>query len=75
VTYAAAKTVYDWLGAADKIAIHYRAGKHEQNLDDWKTLTDFADQLFFKKQVETKFDKLAYPNAPKPWSWKAPGKE
>jgi dienelactone hydrolase len=72
VTHAAAKVVYDWLGAGDKIAIHYREGKHEQNLQDWRTLMDFADQLFFGKQVQTTFNNLAFPNAPRPWSWTAP---
>lgn len=72
VSYAAAKTVYDWLGAGDKLAIHYRPGKHEQNRQDWKTLMDFADHLFTGKPVETKFNELAFPNAPKPWSWEAP---
>lgn len=35
---------------------------------------DFADQLFNGKKVERKFNNLAFPEAPKPWSWKAPAK-
>jgi len=72
VSHAAAKEVYDFLGAGDKIAIHFREGKHEQNLQDWKTLMDFADQVFYGKQVATKFNNLAFPHAPRPWSWTAP---
>jgi hypothetical protein len=72
ITYAAAKSVYDWLGAGDKIAIHYRPGKHEQNYDDWQTLLDFADKLFAGKPGKTEFNKLEYPDVPKPWSWSAP---
>ena len=72
ITYSAAKVVYDWLGVGDKIAIHYRPGKHEQNADDWQTLLDFADRLFFKKSVKTEFNNLQYPEVPKPWSWAAP---
>jgi dienelactone hydrolase len=72
MTYSAAKEVYDWLGAGDKIAIHYREGKHEQNREDWNTLMEFADQLFFKKQVKTEFNKLPFPKAEKIWSWSAP---
>ena len=72
MTYSAAKEVYDWLGAGDKIAIHYREGKHEQNREDWNTLMDFADQLFFKKQGKTEFNKMPFPKAEKIWSWSAP---
>jgi hypothetical protein len=72
ITFSAAKEVYDWLGVGDQIAIHFREGKHEQNQDDWNTLMDFADQLFFKKAGKTKFNNLAFPNAPRPWSWTAP---
>lgn len=72
VTYAAAKEVYDWLGAGDKQAIHYREGKHEQNEDDWNTLMDFADQLYFGKKPKAEFNVMKFPNAPKPWSWTAP---
>ncbi|MGC3996333.1 MAG: hypothetical protein QM767_01855 [Anaeromyxobacter sp.] len=64
VTYTAAKVVYDYLGAGDKIAIHYREGKHEQNFEDWSTLMDFADQLFFGKKVQRKFNNLSFPEAP-----------
>jgi hypothetical protein len=72
VTYAATKPVYDFLGASGKIGIHYRQGKHEQNAEDWAALLDFADQQFFNKPVETKFDQLPFPDAPKAFSWSAP---
>jgi len=65
-SFLAAKQVYDFLGAPDKIGIHYRQGKHEQNLEDWTALLDFADHLFFNKTVDTKFDALAFPESRKP---------
>jgi hypothetical protein len=73
VSYAAAKEVYDFLGAGDRIGITFREGKHEHNQQDWTALLDFADQLFRGKPPARRFDQLAFPNAPKPWSWGRPG--
>ncbi len=75
ITYTAAKDVFSFLGAADKIGIHFREGKHEQNLEDFTALLDFADKLYFGKEPRTpgqRFDKLAFPDAPKPYAWAAP---
>jgi hypothetical protein len=71
-TYAAAKEVYRFLGAEDRIGIAFRPGKHEQNLDDWRVLFDFADKQFFGKKVDRRFDIPAFPDAEKGYSWKAP---
>jgi len=70
--YAAAKEVYDFLGAGDRIGIVFREGKHEQNADDWTALLDFADKQFFGKKVERNFSALSFPDAVKGYSWKAP---
>jgi hypothetical protein len=72
VSYMAARQVYGFLGAGDKIGIHFRKGKHAQNEEDWKALLDFADLQFFGKKVETRFDRMAFPNAPKAFTWSAP---
>jgi dienelactone hydrolase len=71
-SYAAAKEVFNFLGAGDRIGIVFREGKHEQNVDDWTVLLDFADKQFFGKKVERRFDAMAFPDAPKGYSWKAP---
>jgi len=71
-TYQAALEVYRWLGVPNRIGIHFRPGKHEHNLDDFRTLLDFCDLQFFGKSVPTRFDVLAFPDAPKVWSWSAP---
>jgi dienelactone hydrolase len=71
-TYAAAKELFDFLGAGDRIGIFFREGKHEQNSDDWSVLLDFADKQLFGKKVERRFDALAFPKAEKGYSWKAP---
>lgn len=71
-SYLAARTVFEFLGAGDKTSIHYRPGKHAQNFEDWQTLLDFADKLFFNKATQRKFGQLAYPQTPGAWSWTAP---
>jgi len=72
LTHQAAKVVYDWLGAGDNIALHWREGGHAQGQADWRALIDFADRYFFKKAVKSTFDVVAYPDAKAPITWKAP---
>jgi len=43
LTYRAAQTVFDWLGASDHQSIHWRQGGHAQNEEDWEALLDFAE--------------------------------
>jgi hypothetical protein len=71
----AAKEVYKFLGAADKIAIYYREGGHAHNADDWNVLLDFADQVFFNKKSQRDWDGNPFPNASKAFSWSAPSAE
>jgi len=71
-TYLAAKEVYKFLGAPEKIGIHFRPGKHEQGEEDWKALLDFADWQLRGKQPAQAFDKLAFPEQEKHYSWGAP---
>ena len=70
--HLAAKEVFDFLGAPDKIGIHYRPGGHDQGAEDWAALLDFADKQFFGKSVTRKFDQLPEPDALKAFSWSAP---
>jgi hypothetical protein len=53
-THLAAREVYAFLGAADKIGIAFREGGHEHNLADWQVLLDFADRQWFGKQRATR---------------------
>jgi hypothetical protein len=76
-TYRAAKVVYDWLGAPEKIGLHFRKGHHRQGPEDWAAMMDFADQVFFDKKPENgrTFNKLPFPEEKLHFSWKAPKKE
>ncbi len=71
-TYRAAKEVFDFLGASNKIGIHFREGGHEQGYEDWKTLLNFADYQFFNKEPTYDFQRLQFPDLPKVYSWKSP---
>ena len=73
ITHLAAKTVFEFLGARDKIGIAYREGGHAHLLPDWEALLDFADKQFFGRKVARQFDALPYPEAAqKPYQWTAP---
>src|SRR5205814_1139363 len=50
-SHAAAKEVFAFLGAADRIGIHFRTGGHKHRPEDWATLLDFADWQFFGRTV------------------------
>ena len=72
VTFVAAKEVFDFLGVGDRIGIHYRPGKHEQNAEDFAALLDFADKTLAGKPIEQSFDQLQYKDLPKLYSWTRP---
>lgn len=68
----AAKEVYDFLGAGDRIGIAFRPGEHQHNADDFNVLLDFADKQFFGKTPSRRFNEMAFSDLSKPYSWKAP---
>ena len=72
-THIAAKEVYRWLGAEDRIAMVQRPGRHNQNAEDWRALLDFMELHF--RGVEPKdrrFDTLPLPAGPARFDWRAP---
>jgi hypothetical protein len=73
-SHRGAQPVFDFLGVGDKLGIYYRKGGHSQSRDDWRTLVDFADKIFFGKKPASgkSFDKLPFADAPKPFTWSAP---
>ncbi len=66
LTHEAAKKVYRWLGVENNIALHWRTGGHAQGIIDWLALLDFADKYFYNKEVESRFDIIAYPTVKVP---------
>jgi len=72
LTHEAAKEVYRWLGVENNIALHWRTGGHDQGIIDWMALLDFADKYFYNKEVESRFDIIAYPTVKLPVNWEVP---
>ncbi|MFT5127490.1 MAG: hypothetical protein ACI8W8_001093 [Rhodothermales bacterium] len=72
LSYRAANTVFDWLGAKGKQGISWRDGGHAQKEEDWLALLDFTDWIFYQKKSKRRFDALAYPKAKLPVDWQAP---
>jgi hypothetical protein len=73
LTHEAAKIVYQWLGVENNIALHWRTGGHAQGIIDWLALLDFADKYFYNKEVESRFDVIAYPTVKLPINWDVQG--
>jgi len=73
-THTAAKEVFAFLGVPDRIGIHFREGGHAQGVDDFHVLMDFCDRQLLGKTVERRFDRLAFPDAEKGYTWTAPSR-
>jgi dienelactone hydrolase len=73
LTWQAAKVVYGFLGAGERIGIAYRPGGHAHSLPDWEALLDFADRQLAGKPVARRFDQLAFPDqSAAGFTWTAP---
>ena len=68
MTYRAARRVYEFLGAGDRISIRYRPVGHIPSNED---LLEFADHVFFGKPLSGEFGKLAYPEEKDGLDWDA----
>jgi dienelactone hydrolase len=56
LTFEAAREVYRFLGAEDRIGICFRDGGHAHLPEDWEKLLDFADHHFAGKPPARDFD-------------------
>jgi len=71
-TYAAAREVYRFLGAEEKIGIWFREGDHDHGPEDWRAFLDFADWQFRGLEPQRLFDVNPFPDMPLAFSWSAP---
>ena len=74
MTHRAAREVYAFLGAPEKIAINFRPGGHEHGAEGFSTLLDFADEVFFdrKPAVKRDWNPNQFSDLPPGYSWRAP---
>lgn len=72
-THRAAREVYAFLGAQERIATVYRDGGHEHNEDDWHTLLDFCDDVFQQGAAGPERSQVnPYPDLPPAHQWRRP---
>jgi hypothetical protein len=71
-TYLAAREVYRFLGADDRIGIWFREGEHDHGLADWQAFLDFADLQFRGLTPAYRFDANPFPGLARAFSWSAP---
>src|SRR5262249_45979715 len=69
LTHVAAKKVYEFLKAGDKISIRFRPVGHVPSLED---LLDYADHVFFNKTLPEEFGKLSYKEEKNGFTWDVP---
>jgi Cellulose binding domain len=72
LTYRAAKMVYQYLGAPDRIGINYRPGGHQFDLTDYNAIMDFADKYLRGLPASRTFDNVPYPTSSAAIPWQIP---
>ncbi|GAB1309848.1 Carbohydrate esterase family 15 protein [Madurella fahalii] len=76
VIYPAAKVVYDWLGAGDKIAISVRGGGH-CDMSGFTSILPYVQKIFFGTPTTKDFNSLGSYGSPVttafPWATAVPG--
>ena len=68
----AAREVYRFLGAPDRIAFHLRQGEHQHAPEDWDVLLDFIGAHWFGRPPSADYDRHPYRNLKPIFSWTAP---
>jgi hypothetical protein len=71
-TYLAAREVYRFLGAEERIGIWYRKGDHGHSQADWAAFLDFVDWQFRGNPPPHRFDLNPFSGLPRAFSWSAP---
>ncbi len=71
-TYLAAKEVYKFLGAEDKIVAHYREGGHDHGPVDFRVLLDYCDMMRNGQPLPEEYTRNPYEDMEIIFDWKAP---
>ena len=70
-SFAAAREVYRFLGAEDRIGIWYRPGGHDHGPQDWHAFLAFLEWQFRGIEPAVRFDEDPYPDMKPAFSWAA----
>jgi dienelactone hydrolase len=73
-THLAAREVYRFLGAGERLGIWFREGGHEHGEADWRAFLDFMDWQLCGKNPACRFDSNPHPGLPSAFSWTAPAR-
>ncbi len=73
-THLAAREVYRFLGAEDRLGIWFREGGHAHSEADWKAFLDFADWQWKGIQPAHPFNRDPFPSLAPAFTWAAPAK-
>jgi hypothetical protein len=71
-SHLATREVYRFLGAEDRLGIHFREGPHRHSPEDWTAFLDFVDLHFHGRAPVRRFDINPFPDLPPAFSWTAP---
>lgn len=73
-THLAAREVYRFLGAEDRIGIWFREGEHNHGEVDWKAFLDFMDWQLRGQKPAGRFDSCPFSEIKPAFTWAAPNK-
>ena len=71
-TYQAAREVYRFHDAEQRIGIWYREGGHDHGREDWGAFLDFLEWQFRGIEPDYRFDDSPFPDLPRAFAWSAP---
>jgi hypothetical protein len=71
-TYLAAREVYRFLNAEERIGVWFREGGHDHGQADWRAFLDFMEWQLWGKESECRFDWNPYPDMVPAFSWSRP---
>jgi len=72
-SHLAAREVYRFLGAEDRIGIWFREGGHDHGQADWNAFLGFMEWQLRGKKPGCRFDRNPFPDLSPAFSWSAPG--
>lgn len=71
-THRAAREVYRFLGAGERIGISFRAGGHDHSPADWQAFLDFMAWQLCARPTTRRFDANPFAELAPAFSWAAP---
>lgn len=74
-TTEAAKEVFDFLGAGDRLFWYYRPGVHGHSVEDVSMLVNVIRHEKYGEPTDSRMFRLPFRDPGKAYDWKAPGRE